>query len=165
MIATSGKLPSTLVTSSSGAFRRPTECISSLPHGTDPSLSPKLSAHPHTATNGVTNKECHPLGMWSAYYDSICRIVLNFSYVFSFLHFFRLNKYYFNESYIVCRALPPPLSCHIPSPSTYSGAWLKPIHGLQNLGVTDFRLLLTLDMLGGLAQSQPKGRSTSGHHP
>jgi hypothetical protein len=39
------------------------------------------------------------------------------------------------------------------------GAWLNPIHGLQNLGVTDSRLLI-LDMVGGLAQSQPKGRST-----
>jgi hypothetical protein len=35
-----------------------------------------------------------------------------------------------------------------------------PIHGLQNLRVMDFCLLLPLDMLGGLAQSQLKGHMT-----
>jgi hypothetical protein len=39
-------------------------------------------------------------------------------------------------------------------------AWLKPKHGLENLGVIDFCILLTLDMLGGLAQSQLKGHLT-----
>jgi hypothetical protein len=33
------------------------------------------------------------------------------------------------------RALPSPPSYNKPSPSTCSGAWLKPIYGLQNLGV------------------------------
>jgi hypothetical protein len=41
MIATSGKPPSTLATSSLDAFRRPTACISSLPLGRDPSSSRK----------------------------------------------------------------------------------------------------------------------------
>jgi hypothetical protein len=40
-----------------------------------------------------------------------------------------------------------------PPPRNARGAWLEPIHGLQNLGVTDSRLLLTLDMLGVLDQS------------
>jgi hypothetical protein len=108
----------------------------------------------------VMDKECQTLETWSTNDDSIRRIVFNFSYVFFPCTFFRLNKYYFKKSSAMCRALPSPLSFHKPSPATCLGAWLKPIHGLQNLRVTNFCLLLPLDMLRGLAQSQPKGRST-----
>jgi hypothetical protein len=51
------KRPLTSATLSSGAFRRPTACISSLPLGRDPSSSLKLSAHPLTASNGATDKD------------------------------------------------------------------------------------------------------------
>jgi hypothetical protein len=85
MIATLRKIPSTLATSSSGASRRLTACISSLPPRKDPSSSPKSSAHPLIASNGVTDKEFQTLGTWSTYDDSIRRIVFNFIYVFPFL--------------------------------------------------------------------------------
>jgi hypothetical protein len=45
--------------------------------GKDPSSSPKSSAHPHTTSNGVMDKECQTLGTWSTYDDSIHRIVLS----------------------------------------------------------------------------------------
>jgi hypothetical protein len=40
-----------------------------------PSSSPKSSAHPHIASNGVTSKEYQTLGTWSIYDDSTRRIV------------------------------------------------------------------------------------------
>jgi hypothetical protein len=54
-------------------------------HGKDPSSSPKSTAHPHIASNGVMDKECQTLGMWSTYDNPTCRIVFNFRYVFLFL--------------------------------------------------------------------------------
>jgi hypothetical protein len=50
-------------------------------------------------------------------------------------HFFQLINKYFKQSSAMSRALPPPPSYNKPSPSTCSGAWLKPTHGLQNPGV------------------------------
>jgi hypothetical protein len=137
MIATLGKLPSTLATTSLGASRRLMACTSSLPLGKDPSFSPKSSTRQHIVSSGATGKECPTLGTWSIYDDSIRRIVLKFQLCISFpCTFFRLNKYYFKRSSAMCRALPSPPSCLKPSPSTCSGALLKPTHGLQNLGVT-----------------------------
>jgi hypothetical protein len=69
----------------------------------DPSSSPKLSAHPLTASNGATDKEYQTLGTWSTYDDSIRRIVFKFQLCISFLcTFFRLNKYYFKQSSAMC---------------------------------------------------------------
>jgi hypothetical protein len=39
------------------------------------------------------------------------------------------------------RALPPPPSHNKPTPSTHSGAWLKPTYGLQNGGFRVFSFL------------------------
>jgi hypothetical protein len=58
-----------------------------------PSSSPKLSARQHIDSSGATGKEYPTPGTWSFYSDSICRIVLNLSYVLPFLvPSFRLNK-------------------------------------------------------------------------
>jgi hypothetical protein len=88
MIATLGKLPSTLPTSSSNASRRLTTCTSSLPLGRDLSSSQKSSVRLHIDSSGATDKEYPTLGTWSIYDDSIRRIVLNSSYVFLFLVLF-----------------------------------------------------------------------------
>jgi hypothetical protein len=60
----------------------------------------------------------------------------------------------------MCRAIPSPLSCHQTLALDMLGGLAKANTGLQNLSIPDFRLLLPLDMLKGLAQRQPKGRTT-----
>jgi hypothetical protein len=63
--------------------RRLMACTSSLPLGRDPSSSRKSSARQHIDSSGATGNEYPTPGMWSIYDDSIRRIVLNLSYVFS----------------------------------------------------------------------------------
>jgi hypothetical protein len=59
----------------------------------DPSSSPKSSAHPHIASNGVTGKAYQTLGMWSIYDNSTCRIVFITTMYFLSLYLFEINKY------------------------------------------------------------------------
>jgi hypothetical protein len=77
MIATLGKLPSTLATSSSDASRRLTACTNCLPPGRDLSSSQKSSARLRIDSSGATDKEYPTPGTWSTYDDSTRRIVLN----------------------------------------------------------------------------------------
>jgi hypothetical protein len=57
----------------------------------DPSSSPKSLAHPHIASNGVTDKACQTLGTWSTYDDSTHRIFLISSMYFVSLYLFHIK--------------------------------------------------------------------------
>jgi hypothetical protein len=134
-------------------------CISSLPLGKDPSSSPKSSAHPHIASNGVTDKECQTLGTWSIYDDSTRRIVFNFTYVFLFLVPFQIKQILIQAD--ICCVLSPTSSLMSQTiPLDMLGGLAKANTWVAKPEGHDFPLLLPLDMLDGLAQSQPNGRST-----
>jgi hypothetical protein len=56
--------------------------------GKNSSSSPKSSAHPHIASNGVTSKVYQTLGTWSIYDDSTRRIVFVTAMYFLSLYLF-----------------------------------------------------------------------------